>query len=43
MAVHARPIYLLTVYAKSRQRDLTPVQKRVMIALIDQIKAEWTR
>jgi hypothetical protein len=38
---HERPIYLLTAYAKGSQRDLTPGQKRIMIAIVGEIKAEW--
>ena len=37
-----RPIYLLTAYAKARQRDLTPGQKRSIIAIIEEIQAEWS-
>jgi hypothetical protein len=35
------PIYLLTAYAKARQRDLTPGQKRIIIGIIEEIQAEW--
>jgi hypothetical protein len=36
-----RPVYLLTAYAKARQPDLTPGQKRVIIAIVEEIQAEW--
>jgi len=36
-----RPIYLLTAYTKASQRGLTPGQKRIMMRIIEEIKAEW--
>jgi mRNA-degrading endonuclease RelE of RelBE toxin-antitoxin system len=37
-----RPLYLLMVYAKARQEDMTPDQKRLVRQLVDILKGSRT-
>ena len=37
----AMPIYVLLAYAKARQPDLTPREKRTVAALAAALKAAW--
>jgi mRNA-degrading endonuclease RelE of RelBE toxin-antitoxin system len=36
-----RPVYLLTVYPKAKQDDLTPEQRKIIVRIVAEIRAEF--